>query len=63
MLGLIIWVIGVVLTIKAVLEILKWNDISFVVRVLVSIVLLLTSWLGLIIYYIWGKDNLPRLLK
>lgn len=63
MLGLIIWVIGVVLTIKSVLEIMKWDDVSFAVRILVSIVLLLTSWLGLIIYYIWGKDNLPHMLK
>ena len=62
MLGTIIWLIGVILAIKAVLEILKWN-INPIVKILVAILLLATSWIGLIIYYLWGKDNLERLLK
>jgi len=62
MLGTIIWLIGVILAIKAVLEILKWN-INPIVKILVAIVLLITSWIGLIVYYFWGKDNLERLLK
>ena len=62
MLGFIIWLIGVILAVKAVLDILKWN-INPIVKILVAILLLATSWIGLIIYYIWGKDNLERLLK
>ncbi|MBQ6038200.1 MAG: hypothetical protein IJL37_06015 [Bacteroidaceae bacterium] len=62
MLGTIIWLIGVILAIKAVLEILKWN-INPIVKILVAVLLLITSWIGLIIYYLWGKDNLEKLLK
>ena len=60
MLGFIIWLIGVILAVKAVLDILKWN-INPIVKILVAILLLATSWIGLIIYYLWGKDNLERL--
>ena len=62
MLGTIICLIGVILAIKAVLEILKWN-INPIVKILVAVLLLITSWIGLIIYYLWGKDNLEKLLK
>ena len=62
MLGTIIWLIGVILAIKAVLESLKWN-INPIVKILVAVLLLITSWIGLIIYYLWGKDNLEKLLK
>ena len=62
MLGTIIWLIGVILAIKAVLEILKWN-INPIVKILVAVLLLITSWIGLIIYYLRGKDNLEKLLK
>ncbi len=62
MLTTIIWLIGVILAIKAVLEILKWN-INPIVKILVAVLLLITSWVGLIIYYLWGKDNLEKLLK
>lgn len=61
-LSFIIWVIGVILAIKAILEILKW-DINAIIKLLLIIVLICTSWIGLIIYYLWGKNNLPKLLK
>jgi hypothetical protein len=63
MIALIIWIIGLVLTIKAALEILGWKSVDTVKRILVIIVLLLTSWIGLLVYYFWGKDNLPGMLK
>jgi len=62
MLGFIIWLIGVILCVKAVLEILKWN-VNPIVKILVAILLIVTSWVGLIIYYFWGKDNLEKMLK
>ena len=62
MLGFIIWLIGVILAVKAVIDILKWN-INPIVKILVAILLICTSWIGLIIYYVWGKDNLESLLK
>ena len=60
--GFIIWIIGLVLCVKAVLEILKW-DVDGVQERLVVVILLLTSWVGLLGYYFWGRENLPALLK
>ena len=62
MIGFIIWVIGVVLAIKAVLGIMRWN-VDGVKKLLVAILVLLTSWIGLAVYYFWGRENLPQMLK
>ncbi|MCD7939097.1 MAG: hypothetical protein LUH50_02955 [Bacteroides intestinalis] len=62
MIGFIIWIIGLILAIKAVLEIMKWK-VDGVKKLLVTILVLLTSWIGLIFYYFWGRDNLPQMLK
>ena len=62
MIGFIIWIIGLILAIKAVLEIMKWK-VDGVEKLLVAILVLLTSWIGLIFYYFWGRDNLPQMLK
>ena len=62
MIGFIIWIIGLILAIKAVLEIMKWK-VDGVKKLLVAILVLLTSWIGLIYYYFWGRDNLPQMLK
>lgn len=62
MVSFIIWIVGLVLAIKAVLEILKW-DVDFVKKLLVAILVLLTSWIGLAVYYFWGRENLPGMLK
>lgn len=42
MIGFIIWIIGVVLCVKAVLEIMKW-PVDGVKKLLVAIIILLTS--------------------
>ena len=62
MIGFIIWIIGVVLAVKAVLEIMRWN-VEGVKKLLVAILVLLTSWIGLAVYYFWGRENLPQMLK
>lgn len=62
MIGFIIWIIGLILAIKAVLEIMKWN-VDGVKKLLVAILVLLASWIGLAVYYFWGRDNLPQMLK
>ncbi len=62
MIGFIIWIIGLILAIKAVLEIMKWK-VDGVKKLLVAILVFLTSWIGLIFYYFWGRDNLPQMLK
>lgn len=62
MVAFIIWIVGLVLCIKAVLEIWKWN-VDSVKKLLVIILLLFTSWIGLAVYYFWGRENLPQMLK
>jgi membrane protein DedA with SNARE-associated domain len=62
MIGFIIWVIGLVLTIKAALQI--WNTAGDTVKKLLFIViLLLTSWVGLIVYYFFAKDKIAEWVK
>lgn len=62
MIGFIIWIIGVVLTIKAAIEI--WNlNVDQVKKIVVIVLLVLTSWLGIAVYYLVAKDKLATWLK
>ncbi len=62
MIGTIIWLIGLILTIKAALEI--WNTSGDTVKKLLFIILLLiTSWIGLIVYYLFAKDKIAGWVK
>ena len=54
MIGFIIWIIGLILAIKAVLEIMQWK-VDGVKKLLVAILVLLTSWIGLI--FLWGTER------
>ena len=62
MITFIIWIIGVVLTVKAALEIWKLN-VDSVKKLVVIVVLALTSWSGLAVYYLLAKDRLEGGLK
>ncbi|MBQ8594071.1 MAG: hypothetical protein IJ467_07290 [Bacteroidaceae bacterium] len=62
MLEFIIWLIGAILTIKAALQI--WNMEGDTMKRLVFIVLLLiTSWLGLVLYYVFLKNSIAKWVK
>ena len=55
-------VIGVVLTIKAAIEI--WNlNVDPVKKIVVIVLLVLTSWIGIAVYYLVAKDKLATWLK
>lgn len=61
MIGFIIWIIGVVLTIKAAIEI--WNlNVDPVKKIVVIVLLVLTSWIGIAVYYLVAKDKLATWL-
>ncbi|MDR0892445.1 MAG: hypothetical protein LBN24_07510 [Mediterranea sp.] len=62
MIGFIIWIIGLVLTIKAAIEIWSLNA-DVVKKLLVIIVIVLTSWIGLLFYYFYGKGRMAGWLK
>ncbi|WP_018665914.1 hypothetical protein [Bacteroides gallinarum] len=63
MIGFIIWIIGVILTIRAAMEMWQWRGIATEKKLIAIILVILTSWIGLAVYYFWGRDNLPQMLK
>jgi hypothetical protein len=60
--GFIIWLIGLILTIKAALEIWKTSG-DTVKKLLFIILLLITSWIGLLVYYFYAKDKVAEWVK
>ena len=58
----IIYIIGVVLWIIAVIDILK-KPISVVGKIISVLFVLLTSWIGLAVYYLYAKDKLVSWFK
>lgn len=62
MIGFIIWIVGVVLTIKAAIEIAGMG-VSVWKRIIAIILILATSWLGLIFYYLIARDRMESWLS
>ena len=58
----LVYVIGIVLSVLAVLDILK-KPISLVGKIIASAIVLLTSWIGLAVYYLYAKDHLTEWFK
>lgn len=59
MIGFVIWIIGLVLTIKAALEIWKVNG-DIVKKILLICIIILTSWIGLVFYYFYAKNKISE---
>ncbi len=62
MLGTIIWLIGLVFAIWCVLDIFKKN-ISMTGKIITAVVVLLTNWVGILIYMLYAKDHLKEWFK
>ena len=60
--GTIIYIVGLVLAVMAVLDIFK-KPISTGGKIISAIVVLLTSWIGLAVYYLYAKDHLTEWFK
>ena len=60
--GSIIYFIGVVLAILAVIDIAK-KPISLVGKIISIVLVLVTSWIGLAVYYLYAKDHLTEWFK
>lgn len=58
----IIYITGIVLSILAVLDICKKN-ITVVGKIICSLAVLLTSWVGLLVYFLWAKDHITDWFK
>lgn len=59
---MIIWLIGLVLAIMAVLDIFKKN-ISTPWKLIWSLLVLATSWVGLAVYYFYAKNHIEEWSK
>ena len=60
--GSIIYIIGVVLSVLAVIDILK-KPISVVGKIISAVLVLATSWVGLVVYYLYAKNHLTEWFK
>lgn len=60
--GTIIYIAGIVLSVLAVLDILK-KPISAAGKIITAIIVLATSWIGLAVYYLYAKDHLTEWFK
>lgn len=55
----IIYVVGVILGVVAVLEILS-QPINILSKIIISILVVITSWVGITVYYLLLRGNLTR---
>ena len=60
--GTIIYLIGLVLAVLAVIDILK-KPISLVGKIICCVLVLITSWIGLIVYYLYAKNHITEWFK
>jgi len=60
--GSIIYIVGVVLAVLAVIDIIK-KPISTVGKIISAVLVLCTSWIGLAVYYLYAKDHLTEWFK
>lgn len=62
MTGFIIWLIGAILTLKAVFEIATQYGV-FWKKLLFIVLLLATSWVGLLVYYFIARRHMPSWVR
>ncbi len=55
----IVYVVGVILGVVAVLEILN-QPINLISKILVSALVVVTSWIGIAVYYLLLRGNLTK---
>ncbi len=62
MVGFVIWFIGLILTFKVVLKI--WNlNAPNKKKFIAAILIILTSWIGLLFYDFYGRNRFPLWLN
>ena len=58
----IVYIVGVVLSILAVIDIIK-KPISLVGKIITAVLVLATSWIGLAVYYLYARERLTTWFK
>lgn len=59
---MLLYIIGLVLSILAVYDIWK-KPISIVGKIICSVLVLITSWIGLLVYYLYAKNHITDWFK
>lgn len=62
MLATIVYIVGLVLAIRAVIDIFK-KPIGIVGKIICAVLVLATSWIGLAVYYLYAKDHIVKWFK
>ena len=62
MISFLIWLVGVILAVKAVMEIWKM-PMGMAGKVISAVLVLCTSWVGFAVYYFYAKDKLVNWFK
>lgn len=57
MLAKIIYIIGILLAIACVLDIFKKSKWGIIKKIIVALLVLATSWVGIIVYYLFVKGK------
>ena len=58
----IIYIVGVILGVMAVLEILS-QPINVLTKIVISLLVIFTSWIGIAVYYLLLRGNLTKWFK
>lgn len=59
---MILYIIGVVLSVLAVIDILS-KPIGLIGKIITAVLVLATSWVGLAVYYLYAKNHLTQWFK
>lgn len=59
---MLLYIIGVVLSVIAVLDIVK-KPISLIGKIISAALVLMTSWVGLLVYFLYAKNHLTEWFK
>lgn len=62
MISTIIYIAGLVLAILAVIDIFK-KPISLIGKIIASVIVVLTSWIGILVYYLYAKNHITEWFK
>lgn len=59
---MLLYIIGVVLSVIAVLDIIK-KPIGLIGKIISAALVLMTSWVGLLVYFLYAKNHLTEWFK
>ena len=62
MIAFICWIIGLVLSVKAALEIYRLEG-DLLKKIIFIVLVLVCSWLGLVVYYLFARDMMAEWVK